>query len=74
MSVQAATFGMTNCRRQRPFWITSGMLAPIGTLVRVNAPFSAVVALTSGEPEKLALQLLSHATPGAKGATAAPGT
>ena len=53
-SVQAATEGMTICRRQRPLWMTSGMLEPTGMFLMLNAPCVSVVALTSGEPEAAA--------------------
>ena len=70
---QDATLGMTNCRRQRPFWMTSGTFIPGGTFRRVNVPSAPVVAVTSGEPERLALQL-SQETPGEKGCTVVLGT
>ena len=44
-----------------------------GTLLRVNVPVTAVTALTSGEPDAVALQL-SHETPGVKAAHRALGT
>src|SRR6185437_7124745 len=72
--VHAATLGTTNCRRHRPFWMTSGTFAPEGTFVRVNVPSAAVVAFAIGEPERLALQLLWHETPGVKGCTVVLGT
>jgi len=65
---QHATFGIVIWRRQRPSWITTGMFAPHGTSVSVNAPSTPVVAVTSGEPDTSELQL-SHATPGANAIT-----
>src|ERR1700722_1762595 len=72
---QAATLGMTICRRQRPFWMTRGMLVPTGMLVRVNDPSTAVAVLTSGEPVTSEPQLQwGTATPSTKGCTAELGT
>src|SRR5262245_2082173 len=48
---QGFTSGMTICRRQRPIWMTSGMLVPDGTFLRVNLPSAPLRMLTSGEPE-----------------------
>ncbi len=70
---QAATEGMTTCRRQRPIWITSGMLDPTGTFWSWKLPPASVTALTSGEPEAWAPHC-SQATPGVNGATGALGT
>ena len=39
-----------NWRRQRPSWMTIGMLVPTGTFVSVNVPSNAVVVSTRGEP------------------------
>ena len=64
---------MTTWRRQRPSWMTSGMLVPTGMFVSVKVPSTPVTALTSGEPEACAPQL-SQETPGVKGCTGALGT
>jgi hypothetical protein len=70
---QAGTLGITNCRRHRPFWITSGTLVVAGMLGIVKVPSYPVTALTSGEPETSAPQL-PHETPDANGSTAELGT
>src|SRR5664280_1456309 len=51
------TAGTIIRRRQRPSWITSGMLVPAGTLVSVNEPSTPVVVCTRGVPDT------SHAQP-----------
>ena len=48
---QGATAGIVICRRQRPSWITSGMLVPAGMFSRVKVPSGAVCVSTSGLPE-----------------------
>ena len=50
--VHDATLGIFTWRRQRPSWMTSGMLAPTGTFLSVNLPSTPVTALTSGEPDE----------------------
>ena len=45
-------------RRHRPSWMTTGMVAPTGTFVRVKVPSYFVVACTSGLPETSAPQVL----------------
>src|SRR5688500_7710086 len=45
------------CRRQRPSWITSGMLLPAGMFASLKVPFAAVVVETSGDPDACAPQL-----------------
>ncbi len=70
--VHEATLGITTWRRQRPVCMTSGMFAPTGALRMVKAPFTSVMALTSGEPLTLSLHC-SQATPAAKGITGAFG-
>ena len=70
---QHATLGMVISRRQRPSWITSGIEMPHGALSIVKVPSTAVVALTSGEPETNELHD-SHATPGGNGWTVEFGT
>ena len=50
-------------RRQRPSWMTTGMLLPAGTFVSVKVPLNAVVVSTSGLPVTSAPHWL-HATPG----------
>ncbi len=73
--VQEATLEMTICRRHRPFWMTRGMLAPTGMLVRVKVPSTAVAVLTRGDPLTSEPQLqCGVATPSTKGWTAELGT
>src|SRR5260370_20309480 len=62
-----------NWRRQRPSWMTTGMLLPTGTLVSVKVPSYFVVTVTSGLPETSAPHWL-HCTPALKGVRAAFGT
>ena len=56
------------CRRQRPSWMTTGMLVPTGTLVSVNLPSGPVVAVTSGSPVRSEPHW-SQATPRANAVT-----
>jgi hypothetical protein len=51
LSTHDATLLMVTWRRQRPIWITSGMLAPTGTSRSTKRPSGPVTALTTGEPD-----------------------
>ena len=67
------TVGMTTWRRQRPDWMTSGMLVPTGTLSMWKVPFAAVMVPTSGEPPGAAPGV-GQLTPGVNAGTGALGT
>src|ERR1700733_11388132 len=73
LSTHLATFAIVTCRRQRPVWMTSGMLAPTGAFFSENFPSGPVVVEMSGDPETSAVQL-SHETPGVNAFTGAFGT
>jgi hypothetical protein len=45
-------------RRQRPLWITIGIFAPLGASVSVNVPSTAVVVVTSGDPDSGVLHVV----------------
>src|SRR6185437_525126 len=70
--VQAVVAGTTSCRRQRPETMTSGMLAPAGTLSSSKLPLSSVTVPTSGEPEGGA-PTTGQLTPGGNASTGALG-
>src|ERR1700712_913349 len=51
VSAQAVVTGMTAWTRHLPVTATMGMLAPTGTLVKMNLPSTPVVVPTTGEPD-----------------------
>ena len=73
IEVQAVTFGIFTSRRQRPIWMTSGMLSPTGTFFRVNFPSGPVSTVISGEPDT-GVPHRSQATPAGNGASGLLGT
>ena len=76
VSAQAATVLIVTSRRQRPTWMTSGMLLPTGTsaleLPSVKCPAVSVLVRTTGEPDS-AIAQVSQAGPSVYCASAAFG-
>ncbi len=72
VDAQAGTLNR-NWRRQRPSWMTTGMLVPAGTLASVNVPSKFVYVDTSGEPDTSAPHW-RHDAPGVKTWSGALGT
>src|ERR1700754_2616453 len=70
--VHEAVPGTVSWRRQRPAWMTTGMLLPTGTLIRGKVPSGAVMAHTRGEPDG-GWPGTGQETPAVKGLTGALG-